>query len=299
MKTVLRGLCATSLLALATACSTPMVDKLDATQPSGSAFNQRLTQEYKTLAQFEADDMQDFIDAGHFAEKGIKASRNQPTQPDKVWSREIPKPHVVELTTARTELMEVFGNDVQGRYPVEAAMAQAKFDCWLEQQEENYQPLHIAACRDGFKSAMLSIDSKEQARLSSENQTADRSRAADRPMAAAADEGEPVAVVYFDFDEATIKGGEMNKIERIAADLKTRKDGYAIVATGHADRSGDYEYNKTLSVKRADAVKDALIERGVQPSVIVINGKGEMDPQHPTGDGVREPDNRRVKVNIR
>lgn len=299
MTTVLRGLCATSLLVLATACSTPVVDKLDNTQPSGSAFNNQLTQEYKLLAAFEADEMQDYIDAGHFAEKGIKASKNRQTGPDDVWSRDIPKGHVAELTTARETLMTAFDNDARNRYPVPAATAQAKFDCWLEQQEENDQPLHIAACRNAFQTAMGMIESREQARMSSKTQVADRSRAADRTPSTGSGPAEPLAVVYFDFDESVIEGGELNKIERIAADLRSRKDGYAIIATGHTDRVGGYDYNKKLSVERAVAVKDALIDRGVEPSVIVINGKGETDPAAPTGDGVRDRDNRRVKVSVR
>lgn len=299
MKTILKGLCATSLLALATACSTPVVDKLDSAQPSGSAFNNQLTQEYKLLANFEADDMQDFIDAGHFAEKGVKASQDRPTEPDEVWSRDIPKEHVEELASARKTLMEVLGNDARERYPQPAATAQAKFDCWLEQQEENYQPQHIAACRNAFLTAMRTIETREQARLSSERQMADRSRAADRPAPVSSRPAEPLALIYFDFDEAVIEGGEMNKIERIAADLRNRENGYAIIATGYADRAGSSDYNEDLSVRRAIAVEKALIERGVAPSAIAIDGKGENDPAVPTGDGVRERDNRRVKVSIR
>lgn len=299
MTTGLKGLCATSLLALATACSTPVVDKLDNTQPSGNAFNNQLTQEYKLLANFEADEMQDFIDAGHFAEKGMKASQSRQTEPDDVWSRAVPKSHVTELTTARKTLMKAFDNDARQRYPVPAATAQAKFDCWLEQQEENDQPQHIAACRNAFQTAMGTIESREQARMSSSTQMADRSRAADRPAPTASGPAESLGVIYFAFDEAIIEGGELNKVVRIAADVRARERGYAIISTGHADRAGSYDYNEDLSVKRAVAVKDALIERGVEPSVIVINGKGEMDPADPTGDGVPEPENRRVKVSIR
>lgn len=291
MNTILKGLCATSMLALVTACSTPMVDKLENTKPAGSAFNQQLTQEYKVLARFEADDMQDFHDAGHFAEKGIAASQNQPTKPDDVWARNVPKKNVTELTTARSQLVEVLDQDAGSRYPQEAATAQAKFDCWLEQQEENYQPAHIAACRNAFNTAMQTIRSKEQARMTSDKQTADVSRSADRT--------DPEMVVFFDFDSATITSGEASKINRIAEKVSTRESGFTVVATGHADRAGSYEYNKALSVRRAEAVKDALIDRGVTPSVIVIDGKGEMEPLDATGDGVRDADNRRVKVSIR
>lgn len=294
MKSVTRTLCATSLLALAAGCSTPAVDKLEQTQAAqASAFNQQLSEEYKLLAKFEADEMQDFIDAEHFAEKGIGAANSRPTQPDKVWDRSLPREDIPELVDARARLIDAFDNDVKTRYPIEAATAQAKFDCWLEQQEENYQPAHIAACRKAFRTALRSMYGKERAYLESRKQTADVARVADRAPV------NPAATIYFDFDEATIPDSEDGKLDTVVNAVTDIRGDYTLYAMGHADRAGGYGYNETLSVRRAEAVRKALIARGVSPDVIVIDGKGEMAPAEQTDDGVRESENRRVQISIR
>ena len=69
-----------------------------------------------------------------------------------------------------------------------------------------------------------------------------------------------------------------------------------ITATGQADRSGPDDYNMALSLRRAHAVKDALVRDGVPPTVISVLGKGETQPLVQTADGVREPQNRRVEI---
>ena len=69
-----------------------------------------------------------------------------------------------------------------------------------------------------------------------------------------------------------------------------------ITATGHADRSGPEDYNMALSLRRANAVKDALVRDGVPATAISVIGKGETQPLVQTADGVREPQNRRVEI---
>ena len=66
----------------------------------------------------------------------------------------------------------------------------------------------------------------------------------------------------------------------------------------HADRSGPENYNMALSLRRANAVKDALVREGVPATAISVVGKGETQPLVPTADGVREPQNRRVEIVI-
>jgi outer membrane protein OmpA-like peptidoglycan-associated protein len=71
-----------------------------------------------------------------------------------------------------------------------------------------------------------------------------------------------------------------------------------IIATGYTDLSGPPAYNQKLSVRRADAVKAELVRLGVPATSITTIGRGESNPLVPTADGVREPQNRRVEIQI-
>jgi hypothetical protein len=53
-----------------------------------------------------------------------------------------------------------------------------------------------------------------------------------------------------------------------------------------------------LSLRRANVVKDALVKEGVPAAAITTVGRGEAGLLVQTGDGVREPQNRRVEVTI-
>ena len=278
--------CAAALLALSGGCSTPSVQALSGMQPSGSEFNKQLATEYASLAKFESEEMADFLDADRFADKAMAAAKDEPTLPDEVWSRDIPPEHVPRLNDARNRLMEAYDHDVKTHYPMEAAKAQAGFDCWLEQQEENYQPTHIETCRKTFAQAMQAIYVKE-ARLVGAR---DSSRAADTAAG---------TLIFFDFDQATIKSGELAKIDKIAEAAAKNGAEYKIVAVGHTDRAGPDSYNQDLSMRRAKAIKDALVERGVSSGVIVAEGKGETQPLQSTADGVAEAENRRAQVSVR
>src|SRR3546814_8047690 len=57
---------------------------------------------------------------------------------------------VAELKQAREKLVAAFDAGAKEASPDAAALAQANYDCWLEQQEENYQPEHIKSCRDAL-----------------------------------------------------------------------------------------------------------------------------------------------------
>ena len=84
-------------------------------------------------------------------------------------------------------------------------------------------------------------------------------------------------------------------IDRLLADA-AGKGGVNISATGHADRSGSEDYNMALSLRRADAVREALIAGGIDPNTITVAGRGESEPAVPTPDGVKEQANRRVEI---
>jgi outer membrane protein OmpA-like peptidoglycan-associated protein len=107
----------------------------------------------------------------------------------------------------------------------------------------------------------------------------------------------PSFMVFFDWDRSNLSQQALVTIQQ-AADAFKAKGSARITATGHTDTSGPEAYNMALSLRRANAVKDALVRDGVPPQAITVIGKGETQLLVPTGDGVREPQNRRVEIVI-
>jgi outer membrane protein OmpA-like peptidoglycan-associated protein len=113
-----------------------------------------------------------------------------------------------------------------------------------------------------------------------------------------ADAGSPSEfIIFFGHNKAELTPAAMDVVREAASAAK--EDGIANVKlVGHADRSGSDTYNQALSLRRANAVKSALVREGVTESTIVVDGRGESDPMVPTADGVREPQNRRVNISF-
>jgi hypothetical protein len=111
------------------------------------------------------------------------------------------------------------------------------------------------------------------------------------PQAATA----PSYMVFFDWDRYNLSQQALATIQQ-AADAYKRGGNPHLTATGHTDTTGSEEYNMALSIRRATAVKNALVQAGVPASAIDTVGRGKHDLLVQTGDGVREPQNRRVEI---
>jgi iron complex outermembrane receptor protein len=112
---------------------------------------------------------------------------------------------------------------------------------------------------------------------------------------AAAPEAQRQFQVFFDFDKSDITSAAS---QVISAAADTVKSGHiaTVSVTGHTDTVGTVKYNQALSERRAAAVKAALIADGVAADEITAAGVGKSDLLVPTGDGVREPQNRRAVI---
>jgi OOP family OmpA-OmpF porin len=105
----------------------------------------------------------------------------------------------------------------------------------------------------------------------------------------------PSFMVFFDWDRSNLSDQALGTIRQAAAAFKS-KGNARITATGHTDTSGPESYNMALSLRRANAVKDALVREGVPAQAIAVIGRGEQGLLVQTADGVREPQNRRVEI---
>ncbi|MBL8702561.1 MAG: OmpA family protein [Alphaproteobacteria bacterium] len=102
-------------------------------------------------------------------------------------------------------------------------------------------------------------------------------------------------LVFFDFNKSDITA-EAARVIQQAADHAKRGGVSRIIVTGHTDTSGSPQYNQRLSERRAANVREALVRQGLAANSISTVGKGESDPLVKTGDGVREPQNRRAEI---
>jgi len=105
----------------------------------------------------------------------------------------------------------------------------------------------------------------------------------------------PSYMVFFDWDRSNLSNQALATIGQAASAWKSGGSP-RITAIGHTDTSGPADYNMALSLRRATAVKSALVQQGVAPGAIDTVGKGETQLLVQTGDGVREPQNRRVEI---
>ena len=72
-----------------------------------------------------------------------------------------------------------------------------------------------------------------------------------------------------------------------------------VAVVGHTDRVGSAEVNARLALDRAEAIRQILIDEGLDPALIEVTSHGEADPVVPTADEIAEPRNRRVEVRVR
>ena len=104
-------------------------------------------------------------------------------------------------------------------------------------------------------------------------------------------------IVFFGFNKCNITAEADSVLAEAAAAAKAT-GAAAIRVVGHTDTSGSNAYNQKLSECRADAVKTNLVGKGIAEGSISTSGKGEAELMVQTGDGVKEPQNRRATVDL-
>jgi len=105
-------------------------------------------------------------------------------------------------------------------------------------------------------------------------------------------------LLYFVTGSDELTDESKAELRRMLEELR-RRPSPDILVIGHTDRVGNEELNDRLSLQRAERVRADLIAQGIAAERIRAAGRGEREPLVQTADGVDEPRNRRVEINVR
>jgi outer membrane protein OmpA-like peptidoglycan-associated protein len=114
--------------------------------------------------------------------------------------------------------------------------------------------------------------------------------------------GEGIQVTFasgllYDFDSDDVKPTAQSNLRALAQSLD-KYPGSDVLILGHTDSVGTLEYNKQLSVRRADAAAEYLVSQGVDRDRIATGGLGEEEPVADNAASAGRTRNRRVEVAI-
>jgi outer membrane protein OmpA-like peptidoglycan-associated protein len=281
-------------LALSGCTGNGLLDDLDAAQPVGSAFSQALFKDYSYLARsfgvegtsantaFDSDssvslsgqdvDVSDLATA--FAQKALDAAKGTEVLPE-------PAPDGDADAEAIRERLLKDLSDGRDKFPDDAARAQAQYDCWILNGHVPSQHGAAEQCRRGLDAALTQLEHNLNP--------------APPPPPPAAPTSD--YQVYFDLNSWDLKAEQLTTLQQAIA--TARAGGQSrITIVGHTDTSGSAAYNQRLSVKRANVVEEALVDMGARREAIAVSGVGESDLAVQTGDGVKEPKNRRAVITL-
>ena len=104
-------------------------------------------------------------------------------------------------------------------------------------------------------------------------------------------------VMKFDFDQADLKPPHREILSRVVGILLTL-EGYGVYVYGHTDDVGSPEYNLQLSKRRAESVRDYLVESGIEPGIITTDGFGQDRPLIAANSPEARAKNRRVEIGV-
>ncbi|MFV0473873.1 MAG: OmpA family protein [Pikeienuella sp.] len=235
-----------------------------ATDLPGGDFNAELAKQYQSLAAYNASTEVNWMDAAGYMDRSKAAAAGGVTPWD---------PSAMGIGGEAASLYPEVSSNIASHAaanPVACAEAQALWDQWLEAQYQSpggcLDPDEVKARFDAAYAACVGVS--------------------------------PAAyIVYFGFDRSNLDSAARGVVSEVVSALSGVADPI-VSLVGHADTSGSASYNVGLSQRRVNTVADALASAGVPMGGVTRAARGESEPAVATGDGVREPLNRRVEIAI-
>ncbi len=262
-------------------------------------FQEHLLSEYKKRASFEAEEMHDWNSAKLYSEKALKSLETDEIYPEEISYWKVPEENINEIKIAYDNLMTIY-KDAKNIDPFNLARAISSLDCWSEQQEENWQTWDINSCKNDFLNAMhniyekISTQDNEQETSNNKDNNLKNETKDEVTIVTKNENKELMQIIYFDFDQFNLSAVSKDKIKKFLNNYGSVINEYLVI--GHTDTKGTNKYNLSLSIKRAEVVKEILINYGINQSNIKILGKGEESLAVDTPDDTKQPANRRVEI---
>ncbi len=265
--------------ALALAACGLQLQEAEKVTPATDEHGEALYEGYLGLSKLEFDEG-DYQDSDYFAERAILAGANQKFEPQVISARDLPADKLNEMASARRKVITAVYRGSVNKLPRISAQAQVRFDCWMQEQEENFQPDDIAACREGFETAMKRIDAAFVPGEPFRGVTDDRL----------------VFDVFFDFDRDELSTVAKEHLAAIA-EITRSYEKPVVTILGNADQVGATDYNVELSQRRANAVARELEANGVTPDAVLA--RGDQAPSVANPERAPEAMNRRALIVVR
>jgi len=173
-----------------------------------------------------------------------------------------------------------------------------------EQGERAELQEQITSAEERRKELQLQMRSSEAQTAQQEAQTAQQEaaelrRQMEAMQAEQTDRGMVLTLgdVLFDLNQAELKSAGEATVGRLA-DFMAEYEDRRVRVEGYTDSTGEESYNQSLSKRRAEAVQDALTDRGVDRSRIEVQGFGEQYPVATNDTAGGRQQNRRVEIVI-
>ena len=282
------------------ACSAAyeQVKEIDIKNPKN--FQEHLLYNYKINASFEAEEMHDWNSAKLYSEKALRALNGENIYPEKITYWKLSAEKAKDIRSGYKNLLSIY-DEIIIKDPKNLAKAISSLDCWAEQEEEKWQTWDIDKCKNDFHTAMHNIYNllTEEEKKDGTEVIEQEVEENDTPQVVIVTENENkevMQIIYFDFDNSKLS--EVSKTTLFNFLDKNKKKLSRYIIFGHTDTKGSNNYNMDLSIKRAESVKQALLDHGIISDAISILGKGENELAINTPDDTKHPANRRAEVKI-
>lgn len=233
---------------------------------AGTSFNDYLAQEYQQLAAYNANVMVNWIDTTAYIERSrAAAAGNAPAlyQPSEFGVNS-------DAAALRSQVISAVQANAN-RAPQACAEAAASYDHYVE-------TLYQAPGEEAPEEARAELEA-----------------------ALAECEGQQVegVAVFFGFDRYDLTAAAQGVIQNVVSTVGNFAN-EVVSVVGYTDTVGSDAYNQRLSELRAGSVASYMTQLGVPSGAILTAGRGEAREflRVPTGDGVREAENRRVEISV-